>query len=220
MIKVSRIVDEIVRESDFVEIALANNFLNLTEFARYIKKDIQKRTMKTVNTGTIVVALSRLKKQQAKSSLNKPKFRISELSIKSPLCEIVYEKNQKNLFAVKNIHNEIQMGTNVFLTVTQSSSEIMITTNNQLKNTIVGFFQKSKPKVLIEDLVGISIRLEGEIPDQPGILYSFLKVLAWENISIVDLVSTYTEFIVIVRRSHAKEAFAVINDLYTSKNQI
>lgn len=218
MIKVAQVVEEIIRESDFVEMALSNNFLNLTEYARFIQKDIQKRTLKKVNLGTIVVALSRLNKQQMKNSTTRPDFSISELSIKSPLCEIVYEKTQINLLALKEVINEIQMNTNVFFTVTQSSSEIMITTNSQLKEKVTKFFNKSKPKVLIDDLTGISVRLRGEVIDQPVILYSLLKGLAWQKISIVDLISTYSEFTVIVRRTDAKEAFAIINDMYSAQN--
>jgi hypothetical protein len=220
MIKITTIVEQIVKESDFVEMALSNNFLNLTEYARFIQKEIQNRTMKSVQLGSIVVALSRLKIQHKDQKNSRPDFRISELSIKSPLSEIVYEKTQINLLAVKKVYAELNINPAMFLTITQSSSEIMITTNSQFSKKITDFFGESKPKIEEKDLVGIRVHLEGNISNQPGILYSLLKGLAWKNISIIDLISTYTEFIVIVRRIHAKKAFEIMNDMYTSQNQM
>lgn len=216
MIKVNHIVEQIIRETDFVEHALSNNFLNLTEYARFIQKNVEKRTRKKVQLGSIVVALSRLKRQQSKG-ISKVKFGISELSIKSPLCEIVYEKTEKNLKSLNKIYSDLNIDTSVFLTITQSSGEIMITINSQYKNKILKLFSNVRPKVEIEELVGISIRLKGEVIDQHGILYTLLKGLAWNKISIVDLVSTYTEFIFIVKKEKVKEAFNFINDFYVSQ---
>ena len=69
-----------------------------------------------------------------------------------------------------------------------------------------------KAKILIDDLVGISIHIKKDVLDRPGILYSLLKGFAWNNISIVDVISTFTEFIFIVRKEKAKAAFDFIND--------
>lgn len=220
MIKVTKIVEDIVQNSDFIEIALQNNLLNLTEYARYIQDDIDKQTLKKVKLGTIVVALSRLSKQYKKPLQKKQTFSITELSMKSPLCEIVYEKTSDNMTTANKIIQEITKNNTIFFTITQSSSEIMLTINQAYENKILQYFAGNKPKTLVTDLIGISIKFDKEIIDQPSVLYSLLKKIAWKEISLVDVISTYSELIFIVRSSDAKEAFSVINDIYLEKNKI
>lgn len=220
MIKTSVLVEQKIVESDFIEFALNNNFLNLSKYAKFIKKDLEKQSFKKIKTGTIVVAISRIKKKLKKKKLIDPKYFISELSIKSPLCEIVFEKNPENTLLLKNVYDEANSVQNIFITVTQGSSEIMITTNSSLKDKILRHFKNQKTKAILNNLVGITIKFSTDVTNQPRIFYELLKGLAFENISVVDAVSTFSEFTMIVKADDSRKAFDIINNIYVSHQKI
>jgi len=43
--------------------------------------------------------------------------------------------------------------------------------------------------------------------------YSILKQLAWSNINVIEVVSTYTEFTVIIDNARIDTAFSVLKNL-------
>ena len=60
MIKISTIVEEIVRNKPFLESCIHDNLINYTSLARNIKPEIESRIKKEVQTGAIVMALKRM----------------------------------------------------------------------------------------------------------------------------------------------------------------
>jgi hypothetical protein len=44
----------------------------------------------------------------------------------------------------------------------------------------------------------------------PGVYYSIFKQLAWGNVNVVDVVSTYTEFTVLFEFQNVDRAFSIL----------
>ena len=49
-----------------------------------------------------------------------------------------------------------------------------------------------------DGLSAIILRLTPQTVSAPGIYYLILKLLAWEDINVTEVVSTYTEFIILL----------------------
>ncbi len=60
MITVPEVVEEMVKESPFLEEALEADLINLSSLARQMQKEIQKKLYKDIQIGAIVMALKRL----------------------------------------------------------------------------------------------------------------------------------------------------------------
>jgi hypothetical protein len=44
----------------------------------------------------------------------------------------------------------------------------------------------------------------------PRIFYTILKQLAWESINVIEVVSTYTEFTIILERGQVDQSFSIL----------
>jgi aspartokinase len=71
----------------------------------------------------------------------------------------------------------------------------------------------ARPLKIEKDLVELHIIAPPEFWDMPGIIYTFTKQLAMDGINIIDIVSTTTEFSILVRKDDAGKAFEVFNKM-------
>ena len=65
----------------------------------------------------------------------------------------------------------------------------------------------------IDNLSSITIHLPKEVVYIPGVYYQVLKMLAWENINVIEVLSTYTELTVIVENKNINQAFSTLKKL-------
>ena len=125
MIKISAVVYDIIQGDETALEALRAGILNFSAYARKIKPQIENRLYKNVQQGSIVTALSRIVSRSTKIPSLRPDVRILDMSIKSPLCEVSYEKTEETLKkASKLIEQKDTKGK--FFTITQGITEITI----------------------------------------------------------------------------------------------
>ena len=74
-------------------------------------------------------------------------------------------------------------------------------------------FGKEKLVAKFHNLSSITIRLPKEVVYIPGVYYQVLKRLAWENINVIEVLSTYTELTVIVENKDVDQAFSTLKKL-------
>jgi len=73
-------------------------------------------------------------------------------------------------------------------------------------------FKEEKLLSKFTNLSSITIKLPQEAVYTPGIHYSILKWLAWENINVVEEVSTFTEFTIVLEETQVDRAFSLLNN--------
>ena len=124
MLKVTEVVSDILYSSPIALEAMRDGILNLSAFAQRIHGQVEERTFKSVKKTTIVVALSRMAKDvQAVPSLRQNVF-FDELSIKSPLVDITFDKNKVNSSLLRSLPQKISQAS--FLTFTEGISEVTV----------------------------------------------------------------------------------------------
>ena len=123
MIKISQITLEILNSDEIALESLSQGILNLTAYAKKIKSLIEKRLYKPVRVGSIVTALSRLSADTTVTSLKVP-VRIEDMSIKSPLCELSYERTNNITKGISDL--VIKYSGQGFFTSTQGIGEVNI----------------------------------------------------------------------------------------------
>ena len=72
----------------------------------------------------------------------------------------------------------------------------------------------TEPTQVLRDLASISVSLKPHDLETPGILYRILQPLAMQNISLVEITSTTTEFHIYVGRSDAMLAMDSMFKVY------
>src|SRR6185369_14665117 len=97
MIKITDAVRDAITSSEVALSAFNEGYLNLTSYAVSIKKEVEEITKKKVRIGSIVVALSRMKKKLPRQKELSPIVKIDHISVKRGLVEMAFEKTKENL---------------------------------------------------------------------------------------------------------------------------
>lgn len=208
MIKVSDAVKDIIESSETALNALSAGILNFSAYAQTIHKEVEEKTKKEVQLGTIVVALSRLAKYYKKQEAILPKIVIDNLTIKAPLIEFTLSNNKRNLEKVR------LLDTGDFLTITRGVSEITIIANEEQRDFITKAFKKGDVIAIIPNLVALSVKFNQEYVYEPNLIYAILRTLALKRINIIEIISTYTELTFIVEQKDMEKAFIRLNHVY------
>ena len=210
MITIPEVVEKIVRKTPFLEEGLYRGIINLSALARLIKPEVEKGTMKEVKEGAILMALKRLPKTSSLGSKALEVLKKShDLIVRSGLTEITVLNTNFSVENHKEIIEILGEERKFFLTITQGIFETTIIFSNELKKEIEKIFKKEKIISQFTNLSSITIRLPGKVVLTPGVFYSILKLLAWEGINVVEVVSTFSEFTIILEDKEVDQAFSI-----------
>lgn len=215
MITITESVRKFIKGSPLVEEALSRGLINLSAFARELKPKIEEELMKSVEIGSIVMALKRVSREPVKTT-QKVIQAIqagSELTVRSSLAEYTYISSETLPDKYVNLSRQIYKYPNAFFTLTKGLRETTLIVSANLKKEIEEAFRKEKLVSKIENLSSITITHSKEVVYMPGFHYLILKSLAWENINVIESVSAYTEFTVIVESKDVDKAFGILKRL-------
>ncbi len=206
MISVSDALNEIISNYPFIEEGLSKGIVNYSAFAREIKPQIEKRLYKTVKEGAIVMALKRMSPKFAKSGKNN---NLTDITVRSNLSEFTFQNSQTLLEKTRELFNSIGTKQDLLCTLSEGIRETTYIVSSVLANTIKELFKQEQLIANLNNLSSITIRLPKEVVYIPGVYYQILKKLAWENINVIEVLSTYTEITLIVETKNVDRAFAL-----------
>lgn len=213
MLKVIDAVQEILDNSDLAREAMRERLLNLRAFARQIAPQVDEMTHKHVKIGTIVVTLSRLVENVRQTSPLKPDIILEEISIKSSLCDVTYEKTKTNFLLAQKFASRLIDPENHFFTITQGINEITFIISEGLKEKLITHFGH-KPKSVYDNLVGVNVRFNEKYVSQPSVIYAILATLANKRINVLEVVSTFTELMVVVDKKEMEITLTQLNRIF------
>jgi hypothetical protein len=211
MITIPEVVEANVKHSPFLEEGIAQGIINFSALARIIKAQVEEETMKEVTEGAIVMALKRLapklkQTNQAKKIFQNP----PDMIVRSNLIEYTLANSETLIKKHKRILEEMGEINKYFFVLTQGVFETTVILSKDLKPKIEAIFAGEKLISTIEKLSAITIRLPEESITTTGVHYFIDKALAWENINIVEVASTYSEFTIILKENDVDKAFSIL----------
>ena len=215
MITVPDIVRKIISRTPYLEEALSRDIINLSGLARDIRPEVEKLTMKKVELGSVIMALKRLQPKLKTNLELEMIFKTPpELILRSNLLEITIanssllaEKQKHLLLYASKRHTQ-------FITITHGIFETTIIASRQTLDMIYKLYKDEKIISEIADLSSITVKFPVDIINTSGVYYTILKILAWENIDITEVVSTYSEITIILKKDYVERAFGLIKGLF------
>ena len=216
--KISDAVREILYASEIAMSAFSDGVLNLSAYAKTIRKEVEARTKKPVQAGSIVVALSRLKKSAKKGAPLIPEVEIEDLSVRSGLAEVTFDRTAGNLARLRELYRDPRINASDFFMVTQGAGEITIVALEGALAHIIAVARPARPKAAVRNLVGLTARFNDKYIKIPNVVFVFVRRLALKRINIVEIVSTYTELTFIIDKGDLASAFLVLNGLFRGGN--
>lgn len=213
MIKIIDTVLDLISADELALEAMRAGLLNYSAFADKILPQVENLTKKPVQKGTIVVAISRIAKYANKViSPLKPNVKLTDLSIKSSLCALTFEKTldiQRKIAVL----TPFQLTTADLFTITEGPTEVTLIISEKAKQRIVKEFA-TKPKAEIDDLVAITVQYPEKLSNTPNLHFVLLSSLASKRIQIIEIVSTFSETSFIVKRESMEEAIKALNTYF------
>jgi len=218
MIKIQPIVRDIVMGELEAYFALTNGYMNMSSYAYRIKPRVEELTKKQVTITSLVVSLSRLKKEFKKGKPLVQEVIIKNITTKLPLTEIVYENTDKLIKDLESLHKNISVSQDDFFTTTIGTTEVDIICSANLENKVLKHFN-IKPKYINHDFAAIGVSFGPEVFGTPNIFFSLLSITARARINIEELVSTPTELTFIVAEKDFAKTVALFSELHRKTNQ-
>lgn len=218
MITVPEAVADIISQKPFLEEAIAENLINLSSLARKIHTEVEDKTFKEVQIGSIVMALKRLQPTLLPSQDIQNIFAvIPDIIVRSNLYEITVGNSNSLIKKQKKLLEYASVKHSYFATITHGIFETTIIASEEARHIIQNLYQDEKIISEAHDLSSITIKYPLDILDTPGVYYSVLKVLAWEHIPFTEVVSTYSEFTIILQNDYVDRAFSLVKGLFRKK---
>ena len=218
MIKIQPIVRDIVLGELEAVFALTNGYMNMSSYAHHIKPKVEMLTKKQVTITSLVVSLSRLRKEFKKEKPLIHDVSIKNITTKLPLSELSYENTGKFIERLESFHKNISISQEDFFTITIGTTEIDIICSSNLENKVLKHFD-IKPKIINHGLAGIGVSYGPEVFNTPNVFFSLLSITARARINIEELVSTPTELIFIVAEKDFSKTVALFSELHRETNK-
>lgn len=213
MISTAEVVQAIVRASPLLEDGLGKGIISYSALSRDIRPQIEKKLFKSVSRGSIVMALKRvsrdLKRKQRKIS---QAMNLSGLTVRSNLVELTYANSDTMSDKPKQVFSICEKRKDVFCSLSQGVRETMIVASEEIKDEIINIFKQERLLASINNISAITILLNKASIHTQGVYYSVLKILAWNNINIIDVISTYSELTIMFENNDIDRAFTTLRN--------
>lgn len=217
MLNIQTAVETVLLEDIDARIALVSGYMNMSGYAQKIKTQVEESTKKPVTTNAIVVSLSRVKELlKNKESVIKD-VKISNITTKLPLSELIYENTSANLAKLEQFHKKVSFKREDFFTTTISTTELNIVCSSSMASVVMDHFGQ-KPKFVAHNLAAIGISFDQKYFEVPNILFSLIATVARVNINIAEIVSTYTELIIIVHEKDFSKVVSLFSNIHKKQS--
>ncbi len=205
-------VEQRILESPFLEDALRSGILNLSALARLLKPSVERELMKQVSASAVMMALKRIGptiagRMPAREAAAEQR---GEISVRSDLVELTFRRSDTIWERQKRLLQRVEQAHEAFLTYTQGMHEAMFILSAALEPKVLETLRGEKLIWRQRDLSAVVMRLSPATVRTPGVYYSILKRLAWSNLNVVEVVSTYREFTIVVGSDDVDRAFSAL----------
>jgi aspartokinase len=214
MVTIAHLVEKIVEKQPFLQEALARGIINNAALAEQLKPKIEEELSKKVKFSAVNMAIRRLGEKLNNKFVAMPKFsKSSDITVKSDLMEITLHKTEDVQTYIKQIYDIVKIKKGDFLTITQGLYEIMVIINQKYEKEVRKIIPQRYVKKIIKNLSSITINIPEEFIETLGFFFLITRAMVWENINIIDIVSTFTEITLILKETDTSRAFDTLKQL-------
>ena len=217
---IAHVVQKIVRSHPHLEQFMERDLVSFHRLARYLKPQIEAELAKEVDSGAIVMALSRLRDRMAikrNEQMHTAGLGNLKASIRSDALQIDIRKGHKTNEKLQKVQKIASARPDEILSITQSVGEVTIITSSEFEKDFLLALKGEKILNVEKGLSLLVLKFGEEILYQPGFFDRVLRELSWESINIYEIVSTLTELIIVLKDEDAPKAYRTIRNKLKTK---
>lgn len=215
MVTVSHLVRKIVSENPFLAEAVSKELISHGNFAEQIKTEIEKELGKKVKESAIVMALRRYAEDLHSFDKKIKRFSFKgEIIMRTSIIDFNVVKSNILLNKIKNIYNLVDFDKGDTLNIILGSNEVSIVTNEKYREKLTNFLKGEKILSKEFNLVALTIIFDTkDFFDTPGVIFSAIRKLAWEQINLFEIISTMTELTFILNKKDSMKAYNALQEM-------
>ena len=209
-------VQEIIVSSPFLEEGLSRQIINFSALAKDLNQPISEMLRKPVKDGAIMMALRRYQQPfnlDNSVRLKKVFKNLGDITVRSNLSDFTFQNSKTLIHSHSQVLENISANHQIFYAFTRGMFESNIIISTSEKESILRAFENETQIGLQDKLSAISIYLPKGNSKIAGLYYQIFKRLAWEKITLYEVVSTTNEFTIVVEDDLVDKAFSVIKRL-------
>lgn len=213
MVTISRIVEKMIKENPSLEIALSKDIISYSKLARYLREEVEKELGKKATDAAIMVALKRLREKSEGLYEKKGEFYALELNTNSNIVAITIGKSNKLPQVMQHLYALPELEQGFVLNATHGNNQTTLLISKILEPKVEELLTDERIIAKVDELSQLSIRFDEKMFHTPGFIVYVLKELTWNNINLIEVVSTYTELIIIVKNEDLLKAYKILQKL-------
>jgi hypothetical protein len=212
VIAIATVVETIIRESPFLEEGIVTGIVNLSALARRLRPQVESELQKEVSDAAVMMALKRLAPDIAARDVAIVKLlrQMRDLTVRSNLVEFTFRSSPTLLESQRKLLHAIGKETDAFLTYTQGVFEVTLIASAKLAARVEEVFHAETVLSRLANLSAIIIALPTRCVKVPGVHYMLLKQLAFHDLNVVEVVSTYSELTMVLAKDDVDRAFSIL----------
>ena len=208
---VSSCVIRIVDKSPFIHEMLIKGILSFSNYAASIQDEVQKAYGKEVKASAIVMALRRYAEELKRASLKQDKGNVEYgIVMKTNIFDLNLVRRDSFISKLGSLYGQISTEKGDFLNITLGSHEVSLAVSEKYRQLVSELAKDEEVLNQMDDLVALSLVFTGDFLQTPGIVYEAVRHLAWEQINVIEIVSTMNELTFVIKREDSMKAFDVL----------
>jgi len=211
---VSKTVKKIIREQPFLLEALNRGIIHFGNLAAELKPTIESELNRPVTETSVSMALRRYAEEVRGrvDHLSQPALDC-EISMKTNICDFNIAKTNTLLTRLKSFYELVDFARGDFLNIIIGNREVSIAISQKYRNDIEARLQEETVLHRQEDLVALTIIFNSDFFNTPGITYQILQSLAWQNVNLLEIISTLTELTIVIEKKNSIKSYTVLHEL-------
>jgi predicted regulator of amino acid metabolism with ACT domain len=218
----NRSIAQVIRHLIDIDVPLQDSlqrgYANLSAMARILRPTVERLVGDKVSLDTIVTTLKRLR-----GTYNTITFNVayviakSTVNVRTDVARLSLKKNAKLLKASRNIVSRYQKG---FVQVLEGLSTITLVYDSSLHEKIVSKFPSKDIIYENANMAAIIVKSPKEISSTPGCIATILQQISRRGINIDEVISCYTDTIIVIKPGDVGRAFESLTGLITFCREI
>ncbi len=216
MLPISHTAEQIIKRTPFLEEGLASGLINLSAVARKIRPEIEEKHLRKVTEASIVMALARLADQlKKKEKAAHIPLTLKDITVETNLTEYVF-KHSPTMITVHRKLVELVENKEDCMNYSQGLFETTVLIGASLEADVEKIAKNETLVLKLSGICAVTLRMNVDTVNTPGVYYRVLKALAWENINLLEVISVYSELTLLFEEKDIDRAFSVIKNLATA----
>tara|TARA_Y100000310_G_scaffold166653_2_gene166343 strand:- start:1634 stop:2296 length:663 start_codon:yes stop_codon:yes gene_type:complete len=213
MVTVSHIVKKLVSDKPFLEEALRAKIISYGNLAERFQPIIERELNKEIKFSAIIMALRRYSDELSDKLTTTPDFKFEgELIMKTNITDFTVIKTPELIKKLNSTHKLVNFERGDTLNFIIGNNEVSIIINEKHEGKLINFLKDEKVLYKEKGLVALSIIFTSkDFINTPGVIFTVIRKMAWDNINIYEIVSTMTELTFILNKKDSMKAY---NSLY------